>query len=87
MSITRPFDPHSSHKDFIVMDARGHHCPVPALKLRRQFERFPDTRGVILWANDPMAQVDIPHFCNENKFVLISSHKEDADFVFIIARA
>lgn len=70
---------------FAVIDARGHRCPVPTLKLRRQMEQADGHAGVILWANDPMAQIDIPHFCNQNNYVLLSTEALGEEWVFTIA--
>lgn len=72
---------------FVVIDARGHRCPVPTLKLRRQIEQADGQAGVILWANDPMAQIDVPHFCNQNNYVLLSIEAVDEAWIFTIARA
>jgi len=72
---------------FIIIDARGHRCPVPALKLRRQMELADDKHGFILWANDPMAQIDIPHFCNQNNCLLLSTEAVDEAWFFTIERA
>jgi tRNA 2-thiouridine synthesizing protein A len=47
----------------LILDARGHKCPVPTLKLRRAVESVPENIHIELWADDPMAQIDIPHFC------------------------
>jgi tRNA 2-thiouridine synthesizing protein A len=46
----------------IVVDARGHHCPVPTLRLRRALEDAPAGARVRLYADDPMARIDVPHF-------------------------
>ena len=48
--------------DEILVDARGHRCPTPTLKLRRALERAPAGATVRLLADDPMARIDIPHF-------------------------
>lgn len=48
------------------IDARGHKCPVPTLKLRRALETATRPTLIELWADDPMAQIDIPHFCLKN---------------------
>jgi tRNA 2-thiouridine synthesizing protein A len=69
---------------FVVIDARGHRCPVPTLKLRRQLELNTDQDGVILLANDPMAQIDVPHFCNQNNYMLISMKAVDEGWIFTI---
>ncbi|MFT4075690.1 MAG: sulfurtransferase TusA family protein [Asticcacaulis sp.] len=69
---------------FVVIDARGHRCPVPTLKLRRQLERQ-RSAGVILLANDPMAQIDVPHFCNQNNYLLISTEAVDEGWIFTVS--
>ena len=44
------------------IDARGHRCPVPTLRLRRALESLPAGGRVRLIADDPMARIDVPHF-------------------------
>ncbi len=46
----------------IVVDARGHHCPVPTLRLRRALEQAAPGAAIRLHADDPMARIDVPHF-------------------------
>jgi tRNA 2-thiouridine synthesizing protein A len=48
----------------ILVDARGHHCPVPTLRLRRALAEAGDLE-VRLLADDPMARIDVPHFIQE----------------------
>jgi tRNA 2-thiouridine synthesizing protein A len=48
-----------------VIDARGHRCPVPTLRLRRALEESSDGQIVRLLADDPMAKIDVPHFAAE----------------------
>ncbi|MDX5331161.1 MAG: sulfurtransferase TusA family protein [Caulobacteraceae bacterium] len=45
-----------------VVDARGHRCPVPTLRLRRALEAAPPGARVRLLADDPLARIDVPHF-------------------------
>ncbi len=49
----------------IVVDARGHRCPVPTLKLRRALAAAPPGARLRLLADDPLARIDVPHFLNE----------------------
>jgi tRNA 2-thiouridine synthesizing protein A len=49
----------------ILVDARGHRCPVPTLKLRRALEAAAVGARVRLLADDPLARIDVPHFLNE----------------------
>jgi len=68
------------------IDARGHHCPVPTLKLRRQIEHLPPGESVELMADDPMARVDVPHFCNQNNYVLLSVEAIEGAWIFTVLR-
>lgn len=43
-----------------VIDARGHRCPVPSLKLRKVLETAAPGAPVTLLATDPMARIDVP---------------------------
>lgn len=44
----------------IEIDARGHKCPVPSLKLRKAMAgQAPGVRYCLL-ASDPMARIDVP---------------------------
>ena len=45
-----------------LIDARGHRCPVPTLKLRRALAAAPAGARLRLLADDPMARIDVPHF-------------------------
>ena len=48
-----------------LVDARGHRCPVPTLRLRRALEGVGSGEVVRLLADDPMARIDVPHFAAE----------------------
>jgi tRNA 2-thiouridine synthesizing protein A len=57
--------PPNSAGDFgpeVVVDARGHRCPTPTLRLGRAARSA--ARGTILRliADDPLARIDVPHF-------------------------
>ncbi len=49
----------------LIVDARGHHCPVPSLKLRRALENAGPGVQVTLLATDPMARIDVPFLMAE----------------------
>lgn len=51
-----------SGQDPVVIDARGHRCPVPTLRLRRALAALSAGQTVELLADDPMARIDVPHF-------------------------
>lgn len=57
--------------DEIVVDARGHRCPVPTLRLRRTVEAAPPGSVVRLLADDPLARVDVPHFAAQARLQVL----------------
>jgi tRNA 2-thiouridine synthesizing protein A len=71
----------------IVVDARGHRCPVPTLRLRRALEAAPAGAHVRLYADDPMARIDVPHFAAEAGVELIERTEVGAGFSFLVAKS
>ncbi len=49
----------------VIVDARGHHCPVPTLRLRKAMEGARRGAQFELWATDPMARIDAPHLVSQ----------------------
>lgn len=49
----------------IDIDAIGLLCPLPVLKLRKALAEAAPATVVRLTATDGMAQIDVPHFCND----------------------
>jgi len=66
----------SGYKDDLtvqVYDLRGLNCPLPVLKTRRKLQDLPS--GTCLWVetSDPLAAIDMPHFCAEDGHALIET--------------
>jgi tRNA 2-thiouridine synthesizing protein A len=61
----------------ITIDARGHRCPVPTLRLRRALEDAAPGARVRLLADDPMARIDVPHFATAAGMEIVE--REDLD--------
>ena len=70
-------------KDLLV-DARGHHCPVPTLRLRRALEGA-GGRVVRLVADDPMARIDVPHLMNAVGGQTVSITETDGVLTIVVA--
>jgi tRNA 2-thiouridine synthesizing protein A len=70
----------------IVVDARGHRCPVPTLRLRRALEAAPAGARVRLYADDPMARIDVPHFAGEVGAEVVERTEMDGAFSFLVAK-
>jgi tRNA 2-thiouridine synthesizing protein A len=70
----------------ILIDARGHHCPVPTLKLRRALERAAPGARLRLLATDPMARIDVPHFLGQTDARLLETAENDGALSFLIVK-
>jgi tRNA 2-thiouridine synthesizing protein A len=71
----------------ILVDARGHRCPVPTLRLRRALEAAADGARVRLLADDPLARIDVPHFVAGAGFVLVEQAPDGAAFSFLVEKS
>ena len=70
----------------ILVDARGHRCPVPTLKLRRALEAAPAGARLRLLADDPLARIDVPHFLTEAGAILADVTEEADALSFLIVK-
>lgn len=58
-------DPDPVPAPALEIDARGLRCPLPVLRVRKALEGLPEGAEVRVLTTDPMAAVDLPHFCAE----------------------
>ena len=72
--------------DEILVDARGHRCPVPTLKLRKALAEAPVGGRVRLLADDPMARIDVPHFAAEVGAEILAREEIGGGFSFLVAK-
>ena len=72
--------------DEILIDARGHHCPVPTLRLRKALEGAAPGARLRLLADDPMAKIDVPHFAAQAGIELVEASEEAGVLSFLIAK-
>ena len=70
----------------MVVDARGHRCPVPTLRLRRAMEGAAAGVVVRLLADDPMARIDVPHFAGQAGLELIETSDEAGALTFRVRK-
>jgi tRNA 2-thiouridine synthesizing protein A len=70
----------------VLVDVRGLKCPLPVLKTaRRMRAHAPGTRFVVL-TTDPMAAIDVPHFCAEKRHRLLARKEEGGVLRFEIEK-
>ncbi len=70
----------------LTIDARGHRCPVPTLKLRRALEDLPPGARVVLIADDPVARVDVPHFAAQAGHLIVETREEGHALAFTVEK-
>ncbi len=69
----------------ILVDARGHRCPVPTLKLRRASLSAPAGAVLRLMADDPMARIDVRHFAAQAGLEILA-FEEDGGAISVLVR-
>lgn len=67
----------SETTETLIVDVRGLQCPLPVLKTARRMKPLPPGAAVTVLTTDPMAAVDVPHFCREEGHRLVSASKQE----------
>ncbi len=70
-----------------TIDARGLLCPLPVLKLRKRLKPVPTGTQIELWADDPAAVIDVPHYCTESGNRLVSVKDTDTHQIYRVEKA
>jgi tRNA 2-thiouridine synthesizing protein A len=70
----------------LIIDVRGLQCPLPVLKTAKRMGPLPAGAAVVVLATDPMAAVDVPHFCQEAGHRLVASTKDGEEMRFEIVK-
>ncbi len=72
--------------DPVLIDVRGLKCPLPVLKAERRMRSHNVGTRFLLLATDPMAAIDVPHFCNEKGHRLVADHRDGNELRFEIEK-
>ncbi|MGL3607382.1 sulfurtransferase TusA family protein [Rhizobium sp. G187] len=72
--------------DGTVYDLKGLKCPLPVLKTRRRLADMPVGAELAIETSDPLAGIDIPHFCQEDGHALLSQEKHEGGHRFLIRK-
>ncbi|EYD76759.1 tRNA 5-methylaminomethyl-2-thiouridine synthase TusA [Rubellimicrobium mesophilum DSM 19309] len=68
------------------VDARGLICPLPVLRARKVLLGMQPGEVLRVLATDPMAAIDLPHFCVEAGHEHLGQAVEDGAQVHLIRR-
>jgi len=56
-----------------IYDLKGLKCPLPVLKTRRRLARLASGAELVVETTDPLAVLDITHFCHEHGHTLLET--------------
>ncbi|MDT8854138.1 sulfurtransferase TusA family protein [Paracoccaceae bacterium Fryx2] len=70
----------------IEVDCEGLLCPLPVLRARKRLLAMVPGAVLRLRATDPMAAIDLPHFCAEAGHAFLGAEADGAVTVFRIRR-
>ena len=68
------------------LDTKGLLCPLPVLKARKRLLGMTAGQVLRVEADDPVAVVDMPHFCDEAGHALLDTQTEDGVQIYLIRK-
>ncbi|KQV35189.1 MULTISPECIES: sulfurtransferase TusA family protein [unclassified Rhizobium] len=72
--------------DAIVYDLKGLKCPLPVMKTRKRMQLLAPGALIAVETTDPLAVIDIPHFCHEDGHTLVESDALETGHRFLIRK-
>ena len=69
-----------------TLDLKGLKCPLPVLRTRRHLRDIQPGSIILVETTDPMAVIDIPHFCSQDGHALVESHALESGHSFLICK-
>lgn len=72
--------------DDAVLDLKGLKCPLPVLKTRKAMAGLEQGDTITVLTTDPMAAIDIPHFCQESGHRLVSAETSGENGRFVLEK-
>lgn len=68
------------------LDARDLLCPLPVLKARKRLLAMQPGEVLRVWATDPAALIDMPHFCAQTGHDYLGASERDGATAHLIRR-
>ncbi|MEL6921727.1 MAG: sulfurtransferase TusA family protein [Pseudomonadota bacterium] len=70
-----------------TFNLRGLKCPLPVLKTQKRLRDIAVGERIWVETDDPLAALDVPHFCQEKAHVLVEALAlDDGGHRFLIER-
>ncbi len=70
----------------VLYDLRGLKCPLPVIKTRKKLAAMASGMLIRVDTTDPLAVIDMPHFCNEDGHELVETEKTESGHRFLIRK-
>ena len=71
----------------LVIDTLGLRCPLPLLKVQKDLKSLKKTSEALIIADDPMAEIDLRHFCHNNNYSFKRiENKQDKETQFFLLK-
>jgi tRNA 2-thiouridine synthesizing protein A len=69
-----------------TLDLSGLLCPLPVLKAGKRLRSMQAGETLRIIATDPMAEIDLPHYCREQGHDMLDLTRSGDTFIFRIRR-
>jgi tRNA 2-thiouridine synthesizing protein A len=69
-----------------IYDLRGLKCPLPVLKARKRLAAMPAGSRLWIETTDPLAVIDIPAFCRDDRHQLVATETLACGHRFLVER-
>lgn len=70
----------------VELDCEGMLCPLPVLKARKRLMAMAVGQVLCLRATDPMAAVDLPHFCATSGHTFLERRAEGPVSLYLVRK-
>ncbi|SMC77574.1 sulfurtransferase TusA family protein [Rhizobium sp. RU36D] len=70
----------------VALDLKGLKCPLPVLKTRKRLATLSSGNLLSVETTDPLAGIDIPHFCREEGHELLENNRTESGHSFLIRK-
>src|SRR5690606_41704818 len=79
-------EPGTEDRGEILLDVIGQQCPLPVLRARKRLLRLEPGDLLRVFASDPVARIDMPHFFAEACHEIIETRYRDNCIDLLISR-
>jgi len=69
-----------------TLDATGLLCPLPVLRAQKKLRTMDAGEVLEVHATDPASKTDMPAFCEEAGYALVSTAEQDGLLIYVILK-